>query len=202
MLILREVSRWRICLGRHICIICGFSGQRATDRRLKKLIDTSFLSRKKVIYGIPYIYSLTNKSKILLSIPQKTEKIKLEQIVHDITVLDTVIYFMYKMKIELDKITSEKQLHKIDGFSNRTHRPDFIFEWNNKIYCIEVELNLKTKAIFEKNIYNNFMNYDIQIWIVPKSKNKIMEILKENSVNYPTIEIIELEEVQKYVKSI
>ena len=37
--ILREIDRWRVITGKQICKVTGFSGQRACDRRLKKLIE-------------------------------------------------------------------------------------------------------------------------------------------------------------------
>ena len=118
----------------------------------------------------------------------------------NIAVLDTVIWFQYKYNVLLDKIKSEKELHKQDGFSNRKHRPDFIID--NKNICIEVEMNLKSKDRFIKNIKDNFMEYDKQIWIVPNSKRKIRNILEESKIMYPNIEIYSLDEVQEYVKSI
>ena len=37
--IMREIDRWRVCLGRHIRALAGFTGQRACDRRLRELIE-------------------------------------------------------------------------------------------------------------------------------------------------------------------
>ena len=199
--IMKEVSRWRACLGRHVRLLAGFSGQRATDRRLKLLLEAGYLERKRVIYGIPGMYFLTYAGKKLMGYSVKQEKIKLEQIIHDIHVLDTVIYFVHKHNIALKDIQSEKELHQNDGFSNRKHRPDFIYTKDNKKYCVEVELTLKAKARFEKNIKDNFINYDYQTWIIPNSKVKIRQVLEDQSVKFP-LEIIELQEVTEYVKSI
>ena len=92
-------------------------------------------------------------------------------------------------------------MHRQDGFSNRKHRPDFVIA-DNKNICIEVEMNLKSKDRFTKNIKDNFMEYDKQIWIVPNNKRKIRDILEESKIIYPNIEICSLDEVQEYVKSI
>jgi hypothetical protein len=35
--IFREIDRWRVVLGRHITALAGFTGQKACDRRLRKL---------------------------------------------------------------------------------------------------------------------------------------------------------------------
>jgi len=59
--ILRLVHRFRFCLGRHVMVLCGFSGARATDRRLRLLLDAKYLERKKYLYGIPYMYTLSHK---------------------------------------------------------------------------------------------------------------------------------------------
>ena len=78
-LILKEISRFRCILGRHIKELVQFSGNRACDRRLKILLDADYISRKKVLFGIPYIYTLTSKGKTLLSLTKREEKISQEE---------------------------------------------------------------------------------------------------------------------------
>ena len=156
-LILREVDRWRACGSKHVRWLAGFSGQRATDRRLKILMEAGYLERRKFLYGVPSIYFLTAKGKSLIQVGTGTEKVKIEQIVHDRTVLDTAIYFMHKENLSLQDITTEKQLHQLDGFGIRRHRPDFIFTKNEITYCVEVELTLKAKNRFLNIIKENYM---------------------------------------------
>jgi len=200
--IFNEIFRWKCCLSRHIRFLAGFSGQRACDRRLKLLIDNGYIERKRILYGVPAIYFLTYKAKKMLNYPLRKDGIKIEQINHDIIVLDCVIFFHHKFDLPLNKFVSEKEMHSADGFSNRMHRPDFIFHKDNKTYCVEVELNLKAKNRFVKNIEDNFLKYDVQDWIVPSSKIKIIQILEENSISYPNIEIIKLDEILEYIKSL
>lgn len=198
--IFREVERWRYCLGRHIKVLAGFSSQRSCDRRLRVLLDNGFLCRKKIIYGIPSIYTLPFKSKMLIGANKRQDKIRLDNIVHDIVVLDTAIYFLSKYNISLSDIQTEKQLHSLDGFSTRKHQPDFIFTKNNKTYCVEIELTLKAKDRLVKNISSNFLNFDIQIWIL-EDNPKLIKIINENKLQYPNIEILEIKEVKNYVKT-
>lgn len=200
-LILREVERWRVCSSRHIKFLAGFTGQRATDRRLKILIEAEYLERKKYLYGVPSIYFVTPKGKKLIQSNARPEKVKIEQIVHDMTVLDTAIYFMHKESLSLNDITTEKQLHQLDGFGMRKHRPDFIYTKNNETNCVEVELSLKSKPRFESIIKDNFLDYDTQFWIVPDTQSKIKQILADNQMIYANTEIINLEEVKKYVSN-
>ena len=198
--IFREVERWRYCLGRHIKVLAGFSSQRSCDRRLRVLLDNGFLCRRKIIYGIPSIYTLPFKSKMLIGANKRQDKIRLDNIVHDIVVLDTAIYFLSKYNISLSDIQTEKQLHSLDGFSTRKHQPDFIFTKNNKTYCVEIELTLKAKDRLVKNIGSNFLNFDIQIWIL-EDNPKLIKIINENKLQYPNIEILEIKEVKNYVKT-
>lgn len=200
-LILREVERWRVCGSRHIKFLAGFTGQRATDRRLKILIEAEYLKRKKYLYGVPSIYFVTPKGKKLIQSNARPEKVKIEQIVHDMTVMDTAIYFMHKESLSLNDITTEKQLHQLDGFGLRKHRPDFIYTKNNETNCVEVELSLKSKPRFESIIKDNFLDYDTQFWIVPDTQSKIKQILADNQMIYANTEIINLEEVKKYVSN-
>ena len=196
-LIFQEVARWRVITGKQICILAGFSGQRACDRRLKKLIEAGFLTRQRIIYGIPSIYSLTYQAKALIGAPVRVEKIRLEQISHDITVLNTAIYFNQVKGIPFSDMKTEKQLHQQDGFSNRKHRPDFIYLEDGKTTCVEVELSLKNKERLEKNIKQDFVNYDFTYWVVPYIESKIAQIVVKNRIAYPTIGILELSEIKE-----
>lgn len=201
-LILREIDRWRACGSKHIRFLAGFSGQRATDRRLKVLIEAGYLERQKFLYGVPYIYFLTAKGKSLIHVGTGKEKIKIEQITHDRTVLDTAIYFMNKEGLTLQDITTEKQLHQLDGFGVRKHRPDFIFTKDELTYCVEVELTLKAKSRLLNIIKDNFMQYDVQIWIVPDSQKAILQVLKESKKLYDNIQARSLQKINDYINKI
>ena len=201
-LILREVERWRVCGSRHIRFLAGFSGQRATDRRLKLLIEAEYLERRKYLYGVPSIYFVTSKGKKLIQSNARLEKVKIEQIVHDMTVLDSAIYFMQKENLSLQDITTEKQLHQSDGFGIRKHRPDFIFTKNDETTCVEVEMTQKSKTRLFNIIKDNFMDYDNQIWIVPESQSVIYRILKDNQKFYTNIHIMSLKEITDYFHQI
>lgn len=196
--VFQEVNRWRVTLSRHLKTLAGFSSQRTCDRRLKKLIEAGFLRRQKYIYGVPYLYFLTRTAQVLIHASTHEPKIRIEQIVHDIAVLDTAIFVYNEKNILFTDMQTEKELHGIDGFSNRRHRPDFVYEQDGKSVCVEVELSLKARTRLEKNIQSNFSNYDTQLWIVPDRHSKIAEILEEQSRIYPDIQIIELSEVKKH----
>ncbi len=194
--ILKEIDKWRVITGKHICVLCAFTGQRACDRRLKKLIEIDLISRKKILYGVPGIYFLTSSGRALIGASDKIENVRVEQIIHDITVLDTAIYFNRKYGMDFSSVITEKQLHQKDGFGVRRHRPDFIFTKGNKTYCVEIELNLKSRERFSKNIVSDFTDYDGQFWIVPDLKSKIAKFLLNMKNSYPNIKIIELSEVK------
>jgi len=199
--IIREIDRWRVCQGRHIRELADFSGQRACDRRLRKLIEAGYLKREKILYGVAGIYRVTAKAMNVIAggLQNAHRKIRVEQIMHDIAVLDTAIFYSKKYEIPFDKITTEIELHRLDGFGVRKHRPDFIFTKNGKTTCVEVELSLKAKNRLEDIIKDNFSAYDNQIWIVPSLNSKIAKILEINKIMYP-MELIELSEVQEKEK--
>ena len=125
--ILRLVHRFRFCLGRHIRVLCGFGSQSACDRRLRLILDAGYLERKKILYGVPYIYTLTHKGRILLGVNKRKDKIRIERITHDIYVLDAVIFICLKYGLTVTAIESEKELCIKEGFGIRKHYPDFIF---------------------------------------------------------------------------
>ena len=200
--ILRELDRWRFCLSRHLCCLGGFGSQSACDRRLRKLTEAGYIDHKRMLSGVPGEYYLTYKGKALLGQSKRLDEIRVGRIVHDIAVLDTVIYFMLKEGVPLSDIQSEKQMHGLDGFARRRHRPDFIYSSAGKTYCVEIELSLKSKERFEQNMKQNFSEYETQNWVVPKAQVRITEMLQQNSNTYPNIKIIELEEVETYVRSL
>lgn len=200
-LILNEVERWRFCLGRHIKLLADFSGERACDRRLKALIDAEYLSRKKILYGVPSVYSLTHKGKSLIGVNVRPDKFRIEQITHDIAVLDSAIYFISKFNISLSDILTEKQLHSRDGFSNRKHCPDFVFSQDGGPSPVEVELSTKSKVRFTKIVEAAYLEYQKQYWVVPENRFSILDRLQTLSNTYSGIEVVFLEEVQSYVKS-
>ncbi|MCL2405216.1 MAG: hypothetical protein FWC92_06685 [Defluviitaleaceae bacterium] len=194
--IIREIDRWRVCLGRHIGELVGFSGQRACDRRLRKLVQAGYIRRERVLYGVAGIYRITSKGAKLEGLGNAKNKIRIEQIRHDIAVLDTAIYFNKVHGIEYRNIRTEIELHRIDGFGIRKHRPDFVFTQEKKTTCVEIELALKSKNRFENIISNNFMDYDRQIWIVPDLECKIAKTLQKNKTMYANIEIMALGQIQ------
>ena len=197
-LILSEVDRWRVITGKQICGMTGFSGVRACDRRLHKLICAGLLERKKFLYGIPSLYMLTPFGREYIGAPDRSEHIRVEQIVHDIAVADTAIYFNRKYGVAFSDISTEKQLHRKDGFGVRVHRPDFVFTQNGKRFCVEIELAMKSKERFAKNIVSDFTDYEGQFWIVPDLRCKIATFLLNMNKSYPNIKLIELSEVKNF----
>ena len=198
--IISEIDRWRVCQGRHIRELAGFSGQRACDRRLRKLVQAGYVERIKILYGVAGIYRITAKgAKLENRISDRKSKIRIAQIRHDIAVLDTAIYFHKIHTVAYSEITTEIQLHRQDGFGIRKHRPDFIFKKDDKTTCVEIELALKAKQRFENIMKDNFMQYDKQIWVVPDNESKIAKTLEKNKKLYANIEIMELSQIQEWI---
>ena len=197
--VFREVERWRFCLGRHIQFFAGFASARTCDRRLRLLVNNGYLSRKKVLYGVPNVYLLTSKAKTLIHASKRQESIRLDQIMHDVTVLDVAICFVKYLNLEPTEIRTEKQLHQEDGFGARTHHPDFVFTKDDITYCVEVELSLKSKARLDKNAKSNFLKYDVQIWVTDENGARLVRILEDFKLSYTNIEITNVKEVTNNV---
>lgn len=196
--ILNSITKFRFLLGRQIRILANFSGQRACDRRLKILMDAGYIKRKHYIYGIPGLYFTTKKAKEVFALDYITSSIRIEQIVHEIAVVDTAIYLMRKKELTLKQFTTEReQKHKL-GFGKPTHSPDLLFDNN----CVEVELTLKNTTKLEKNVKRNFIEFDWQYWVVEDSHSKLVNCLQEYQKRYPNMKIINLKEVQTFVKTL
>jgi hypothetical protein len=199
--IVSEIARWRYCLGRQLRILAGFTGQRATDRRLQKLMQVGYIQRRHILYGVPGLYFVTNKGLEDFGLDMSLSNIRLDQLSHDIAVIDTAIYFILSHGIARESIKTEKEIRKELGFNPRIHQPDFIYTQNNKKYCVEVEMTLKTKERIEKITKDNYLKYDEQSWIVPKNRIKIREILSIMSKKYSNIKLLDLDSVTEYVKN-
>ena len=193
MEMLRLIYRFKFCLGRHVRTLCGFTGARASDRRLKALVDAGYLTRKKYLYGVPYLYTVAHKGRILIGANKRENKIRLEQISHDVHVLDALIFYKEKHGLALGDFESERELHIKEGFGARKHQPDFVFSYLEKKCAVEVELSAKTKMRLEKNVRDNYLAYDKQIWITNDAK--VLSMLESLTGDYPNIEIIRLEEI-------
>ena len=200
--VLRELDRWRFALSRQLRFLGGFPSQRTCDRRLKFLIDGKYIERKHILYGVPGLYTVTHRGRMLIGSSGRAEKIKVDRIMHDISIIDTVIYFHLKLGIPLANITSDKVLHRNDGFGVRKHRPDFIYKINNKVFAVEIELTPKAKERMLKVLQKNFMAYDKQTWVVPNAGTKIRRVLQDNISTYPNIEVLSLEQVNEFVKQL
>lgn len=201
-IIVQEITKFRFCLSRQIRILANFNGQRACDRRIKKLIEANYLERKYLIYGIPGLIFTTKEAKKLFNLEYLTTEIRIEQIRHEVAVVDTAIYFIYKKKVDRMSIVTERQLKHKDGFGNPVHRPDFVFAKDGTECCVEVELSIKKIDTLEKNIKRNYMSYEIQYWIIDNEKIKINENLKSLMKKYNNIQIISLNVVNDYVKNL
>ena len=195
-LILNLVHKFKFCLGRHIRKLADFSGVRAADRRLKVLVESGYLKRQKYLYGIPYLYTLSHKGRILLGVNKRADQIHLEQITHDIYVIETIIFYLRHYALTLDEVVSEKELHIQDGFGERKHHPDFIILNQDKKYAVEIELTPKNRVRLEKNIKANYLNYEAQIWIT--DNQKVRALLESFSSKYPNMQIKNLKEMKKY----
>ena len=199
--ILKLVYRFRFCLGRHIRVLCGFSGARAADRRLKLLVEAGYLERKKLLYGVPYLYMLPHKGRMLLGVNKRADTLRLERITHDVFVLDSVIYFIHTAGIALFDIITEKELHTKDGFGNRRHYPDFVINTTDGRIAVEVEIALKSKERLEQNIRTNYLDYDFQYWILGDNP-KLNALIKGFMNEYSNLKAIRLDEVIKYVNDL
>ena len=161
-----EIDRWRVIQGRHIKELAGFSGQRACDRRLRKLIQAGYIKRERILYGVAGIYLNTSKAQIKKGALAKSRKIRVEQIHHDIAVVDTAIFFNKVYEIEFDDMKTEIELHRLDGFGIRKHRPDFVF--TDRSNSIDLYGNSKLEGL---NGNPRVRRHEILTAINPENKN-------------------------------
>ena len=185
--IITSIQKWRFLLSRQIKVLCGFSGQRACDRRLKRLIEAGYIERKHFIYGVPRLYFVTRKAVKLLDLEYYTPNVRIEQITHDIAVIDTAIYLINNEGLEKSSITTEREMKHKAGFGNPKHFPDFIYTKDDKTFCVEIELSAKKLSTLESNIKNNYKKFDVQLWFVPNSRPKVFENVKAVGEKYGVI---------------
>lgn len=189
-LVLKMIYRFGFCLGRHVCFLAHFPSARTCDRRLKILIDNGYIERKKFIFGIPYLYYLTPMGKKLIHATPVKEKIRIDNILHQVFLLDHLPMLIDKYHFSLDNIQTERELHSLDSFGTRNHRPDLVFLLDDKKVAIEFERSKKAKNRLKTNIESNYLDYDRQIWIVPSTQAKVISWITEEINNYLGIEVV------------
>lgn len=133
---------------------------------------------------------------MLLNVNKRAENIRIERIVHDISVIDTACYYFLEENISLDNIVTEKEMHAKDGFGVRRHYPDMIITKDNVTYAVEIEIALKSKERLFNNIKDNYLTYDNQVWIISDTTPKLYGLMREAQNTYNNIEIIKLKDIQ------
>ena len=128
----------------------------------------------------------------------RTTEIRIEQIYHDIAVIDTAIYLIQSENVDTASITTERELRHRAGFGNPKHFPDVLYTKDKKNYCVEIELSAKKLTTLERNIINNYKQYDCQQWFVPSDRQKIINNIKNVGKRY-NVDIVPLEKVTEYV---
>lgn len=206
-IIMREIARNGYMTGKQIMLIAGFGGTRATDRRLKKLMDQGWLNRDKKLYGLCGLYTVTAEGMEYFGLNEllrttNIESINLNEIEHNLAAIDSQIYFIRKHSISLEEITTDKEIRRSQGLQIKQHVPDFVINKDGKSIAVEIERTYKGKVRLQKNIEANYTKYDAQYWIVPVARNTIREILQNLSARFPGIEIFELEAIQTYVEEL
>jgi len=189
--------------GKQIMLMTGFGGTRATDRRLRKLIEQGWIRRDKKLYGVCGLYTVTHEGMEYFGYNELLntthfDKINLNEIEHNLASVDCQIWYMIKYAINEDQIICDKQLRKTKGLQVRQHVPDFVITKGN--IAVEIERTYKGKRRMMKNVEDNYKLYDAQHWFTPIARTTIRETLKEMGMRYPGIEIFNLEEVLEYVR--
>lgn len=186
--ILKEVERWRFCLSRQIFEFTTFNSKSAFYRRLKLLVDHGYLTKKRYLYGVPSIYTVTPLSYKALALPSKNNRVSVGTLEHELAVIDCYLSFKKKYQLESNDFKSERELRK--EFTSSKHYPDIVFNNDDNSYCIEVEFSLKSSDSLERNIKENYLNYEKQFWIIKKEHHRLNKLLNKFKQECPNIVII------------
>ena len=198
--IMHLINDFRFCLGRHIKILANFSSLRVCDRRLKRLVEAGYLARKKYLYGVPYLYTLTHKGKMYLGENKRLEKIRIDRINHDVAVLDVLVFYNKGHGISLNNIISERTLHSQAGFGARKHCPDFVIIDGEEKHAVEIEITPKEKSRLDKNVQDNYLKYNRQIWFT--DNNKVRSMIEHQKEKFLDVELRSMSEVKHYVANL
>ena len=189
--LLRAVHKWRFLLERHIKELVEFPTDSICHRRLRKLIEDGFLERRRILYGLPSLYTLTARSRTLGGASNYAPKIRIDQIKHDVKALDLMITLAGKQGIPYKEVLSPRDINSKGGFGGSKHAPDFVIGE----VAYELELSLKMKERLFKNIQSNFQQYKLQVWIVDRDNPKLISYLREAEKRY-FLEIVYLDDLE------
>lgn len=191
--ILKEVERWRFSLSRQIFEFTAFSSKSSFYRRLKLLVDHGYLVKKRYLYGIPAIYTVTSLAYKVLGMSTKNNKVSVGVIEHELAVVDSYLYLKNEYQLNSNDFKSERELRL--EFVPAKHYPDIVFSKEKENYCVEVEFSLKSKTLLERNIKENYLNYEKQIWVIKSEHHRLNKLLTDFKDEYPNISIISWEAI-------
>ena len=63
------------------------------------MVEAGYLTREKYLYGIPYLYTLSHKGRILLGANKREDKIRVDRITHDIYMIEAIIYCVLNLHL-------------------------------------------------------------------------------------------------------
>jgi hypothetical protein len=201
--ILLESIRWKLLLARQIKYIGGFRSDNALYRRLRILIDARYLKRLYVIYGVPAIYITTSRGKKMAGLDtmlSPVSNVSPVYIKHDICVVDAAIYLTQLLNVSFSEMQTEREIRKKQGYGLPEHVPDIVIPTQG--ICVEVELTQKNYERLKKIMSDEYRKYDRVIYVVPNASGQLYRKIKNIANNYPAVEIIELEVIEKYAKGL
>ncbi|AEE98005.1 hypothetical protein [Mahella australiensis] len=201
--ILLESIRWKFLLARQIKYIGGFKSDNALYRRLRMLIDARYLKRLYTMYGVPAVYITTSRGKKMAGLDtmlSPVSNVSPVSIRHDICVVDAAIYLAQLLNVSFSEMQTEREIRKKQGYELPEHVPDIVISAQG--ICVEVELTQKTDNRLKKIISDEYRKYDRVIYVVPNASGQLYRKIKNIANNYPTVEIIELEVIEKYAKGL
>lgn len=201
--ILLESIRWKFLLARHIKYIGGFKSDNALYRRLRILIDARYLKRSYLLYGMPAIYTTTSRGKKMAELETRltpVSNISPVSVRHDVCVVDTAICLAQLLKVSFSEMQTEREIRKKQGNNLPEHVPDIVIPTQG--ICVEVELTQKADNRLEKIMSDEYRKYDRVIYVIPNASGQLYRKIKNIANNYPAVEIMELEVIEKYAKGL
>lgn len=177
--VLKNIEMFRIMYGRSLWRLSGFTSRKYSEKRLKKLIDAGLIDRSRPQKGIPFVYQITQKGMWELDLDKKPPKVKEHIMDHELAIAD--IAALMAQKYPYCEITPERRLRQLEykntNQQQAAHKPDLEMKLGDKNIAIEFEKTQKKTSRFEKNIIQNFNDYDKCIWVIPRERRRIQKNL-------------------------
>lgn len=194
IIILKLLYSFKILDIKDLTILSGSKDESVIRKKVNKMIADGFIEGS--YYGNKKVYVLKNKGAEYIERNGSTLYTpKGMSTQHLLDIADVACWLYLTKNLSPADFITDRLMYKY----KLKHEPDLIVSQT----AYEIELNVKNKVRLHENIKNNNLNFDSQVWVLPKRLQRTKKEIEETIKNIGgTTEIVTIEEINKFLKMV